>query len=167
MKKLSRHIGQSFITDEEQALQIRKAIRAGEVRHIWEELVEDYILDHTNGVYILNEDDKCIMKVYVDESIYASELNNRRELIQLLCNERFGEVIDEFQIYISYGTMKKVYPFRKSAENEPDKLPAVPLTDEEKAAVEQSSSVIQNERLREKFKEAMIADLEWKKGNPQ
>ena len=167
MKKLAGHIGQSFDANNEQAIQIRKAIRAGEVRRIWEELVEDYILEHTNGVYILNEDDKRIMKVYVDESIYASELNNRRELIQLLCNERFGEVIDEFQIFISYGNMKKVYPFKKEGEEEADKLPAVPLSAQEKEEVEQYSSVIKNERLREKFKKAMTADLEWKKGNPQ
>ena len=166
MKKLSKHIATAFAGDSEQATNMRKAIRAGEVRRIWFELVEDYILEHTNGVYIISEDDRRIMKVYVDESIYASELNNRRELIQLLCRERFGEVVDEFQIYISYGNMKSVYPF-KNNEELPDQNPAVPLSEEEQAGVEQAGAAIANERLRAQFEKAMTADLEWKKGNPQ
>lgn len=167
MKKISSYIAGSFSSVEGiENDEIKKALRIGKVRNIWSELVEDYILEHTNGVYILKDDNKTVMKVYVDESIYASELNNRRELIQLLCRERFGEVIDEFQIYISYGLMKKNYPFKKEVKYEADKRPPISLTNTELQEVETLCEGIANSSLKEQFKKAMIADLEWKKGNP-
>ena len=80
---------------------IRRALRIREVRDIWSQLVEQPILNHTNAVYIFTKDNRREMHVYVDESIYAAELNNRRELIKLACREQYGEVLDDFQIHIS------------------------------------------------------------------
>lgn len=165
MKKLSLHIPQAFSGNSEQDDELRRAIRAGKVRAIWKELVEEAILEHTNGVYILNEDGRKIMHVYVDEGIYAAELNNRRELIQLLCHQRYGEAVEVFQIHISYGLMKQRYPFREEQTNLPDQNPPIPLTEEERTAVDLACDAIPNEALRSQFRKAMISDLEWKKGN--
>lgn len=167
MKKLSSHIKSAFATIEGvESANLASSIRASQVRKIWSELVEETILDHTNGVYILKENGTMVMKVYVDESIYAAELNNRRELIQLLCKKRYGEMVDGFQIYISRGLMKKNYPFRVTKQYMADQRPPIALSEEELRDVEAACAAIENEQVREKFKKAMIADLEWKKGNP-
>lgn len=167
MKKLSSHINNAFASIEGvESANFASSIRASQVRKIWSELVEEIFLEHTNGVYILKENEKIVMKVYVDESIYAAELNNRRELIQLLCKKRYGEMVDDFQIYISRGLMKKNYPFKENKQYLPDQRPPVALSEEELNDVNLACEVIHNEVLREKFKKAMIADLEWKKGNP-
>ena len=167
MKQFTSHIPQAFSSDEfDRNDELYKAIRIGQVRAIWAELVEDAILQHTNGVYILKDDGKTVMKVYVDESIYAAELNNRRELIMLLCKQRFNEVVDEFQIYISHGLMKKRYPYRDEKKKLQDQNPPIPLTEDELQEVKNTCNTIENPTLRAEFEKAMIADLEWKKGNP-
>lgn len=167
MKKLASHIQNAFAAiDGVESANLASSMRAAQVRKIWSELVEETILDHTNGVYILKENNTVVMKVYVDESIYAAELNNRRELIQLLCKKRYGEMVDDFQIYISRGLMKKNYPFRVNKQYIEDQRPAIALSEEELHDVDVACSTIENVQLREKFKKAMIADLEWKKGNP-
>lgn len=168
MKSLSDNIADSLSSISHiDAGEIRKAQRVAEVRNIWRDLVEDIFLEHTNAVYIFKEDDRTQMHVYMDESIYAAELNNRRELIKLNCRERFGEVIDDFHIHISRGKKKMDHPFAESKTNELDKKNPIALSSEEMERVESSCSHIEDENLRHHFEKAMIADLEWKKGNKQ
>jgi hypothetical protein len=145
---------------------IRKAARVKQVRDMWAELVEPAILAHTNGVYVFKDKDgKRKMHVYVDESIYAAELKNRGELLKLMLAEQFGERIDEFSVSISRGERKHEHPYAQTKKAEIDARPAVPLSQAELQSVEDSVSQIPDKRLREHFKEAMIRDLEWKKGN--
>ena len=168
MKQFSSYIHDAFAEgSENHEADFARAIRAGKIRQMWAELVEEAILNHTNGVYVVNEEGQRLLKVYVDESIYAAELNNRRELILLLCKSRYGEDLDAFHIFISRGNMKRRYPFKKHGENLSDTGPSLALNEDELAEVEKACSAIQNEALRATFKKAMIADLEWKKGNPQ
>lgn len=90
---------------------LRKAARAAQVRDIWKHLVEPAFLEHTNSVFILTEQGVKKLVVYVDDSIFAAELNARRELIKMQLAGRFGEEVDEFQIRISKGRHKNVHPF--------------------------------------------------------
>ena len=169
--------------------EIAKRARATAVRHMWESLMrasgDDYILEHTNNVYILREGDARAPRsdhddrkdagatgkgkqlvVYVDESIVAAELNARRELVKLQFFEQFGEEIDEFKILISRGQYKLNHPFVTQ-----DETPAyiegatpVPLDDAERAAVREQLANIDNKQLRDAAERAMVADLEWKRG---
>lgn len=140
---------------------IRIAKRVAKVHSIWKELVEQAILDHTNAVYILTKDGICEMHVYVDDSIFAAELNNRRELLVMLCMKKFNEKIDKFVIHISKGVRKTVYPFRLATYSESSPMP---LNEEEMMQVNQIADGIQDEIMRTKFREAMISDLQRKKG---
>ena len=168
MKKLSSHIGSTLAAlPEEQAVAFRKALRTGKVHAMWAQLVEEAILNHTNSIYIIKEDGRSIMHVYVDESIYAAELNNRRELLQLQCNEQFGEAVEEFHIHISRGSMRKRYPYRERQQNQDATRTSVPLSQEEKREVERACAAVEKPSLRTALEKAMIADLEWKKANPQ
>ena len=158
---------------------IRRALRIREVRDIWSYLVEQPILNHTNAVYIFTKDNRREMHVYVDESIYAAELNNRRELIKLACREQYGEVLDDFQIHISRGMRKKEYPYREQQEKtsthtlssqQEEENPYLSgqqksfhLSDEEKNRITDQVSAIPDERLKRHFIQAMIRDLECKK----
>lgn len=158
---------------------IRRALRIREVRDIWSQLVEQPILNHTNAVYIFTNDNRREMHVYVDESIYAAELNNRRELIKLACREQYGEVLDDFQIHISRGMRKKEYPYQEHQEKasthtlssqQEQENPYLSgqqenfqLSEEEKKRITDQVSAIPDERLKRHFIQAMIRDLECKK----
>lgn len=143
-----------------------KALRANKVKSMWREAVEPVFLDHTNSVYIVNEGDAKVLIVYVDESIFAAELNARREMIKLRFLERFNERIDDFRILISRGRYKENYPFREKAETPfyIDDCQRVPLSEEKLEEINRACEAIGDERLREALKKAMISDLEWKSG---
>lgn len=166
-----------------------KAARADEVRRMWKDIMlrggDDYILAHTNNVFILKEGDARTPRrdhddrkdagargvgkqlvAYVDESIVAAELNARRELVKLQFFELFGEEIDEFKIIISRGQYKAHHPFAKQ-EQTPSYVEAatpVPLDEAERATVSAQLAGIGDDHLRRAVERAMIADLEWKKG---
>ena len=144
---------------------LRKAARAAQVRDIWKHLVEPAFLKHTNSVFILTEQGVKKLVVYVDDSIFAAELNARRELIKMQLAGRFGEEVDEFQIRISKGRHKNVHPFVEdipSFEQGGKKAsgPLRQLSSEEKEAIEADAMAIEDPRIRKAFVRAMISDLE-------
>ena len=104
--------------------------------------------------------------VYVDESMYAAELNAQRELIKLRLLELFREEIEEFSIRISGKTQyKKEHPYPDSDSTETDeKSPSIPLNDDEKEFVSRTVGVVQDIKIQKSLEKAMTADLEWKKG---
>ena len=104
--------------------------------------------------------------VYVDESMYAAELNAQRELIKLRLLELFREEIEEFSIRISGKTQyKKEHPYLDSDSTETDeKSPSIPLNDDEKEFVSRTVGVVQDIKIQKSLEKAMTADLEWKKG---
>ena len=123
-------------------------------------------LAHTNSVIIRTKDGRKTLIVYVDDSLFAAELNAQRELIKLHLLELFGEEIDDFQIKVSrWKKYREVHPYIDNDEVESDiKSHAVPLDDAEKSYVSNISSKLDDKRLRKAFEKAMTADLEWKKG---
>ena len=156
---------------------------------MWESIMrasgDEYILEHTNNVFILDGEDVRAPRrdhddrkdagatgtgkqllAYVDESIVAAELNARRELVKLQFFERFGEEIDEFKIFISRGQYKSHHPFvRARAERRrTSSARPVPLSDDELVAISEQTAGIDNAHLRKAVQRAMVADLEWKKG---
>ena len=144
-----------------------KAARAGKVKQMWRESVDQAFLDHTNAVYIVREHDEKILIVYVDDSIFAAELNARRELIKLKFLQRYNEDIAEFRILISRGRYKKNYPFRAGEEGAPHEArpPRAPLSPECKEELAHRCEDIGDERLRTALLKAMVSDLEWKLGS--
>lgn len=143
-----------------------KAARANKVKQMWREAVDPVFLDHTNSVYIIREGDEKTLIVYVDDSIFAAELNARRELIKLKFFQRFNEKIDEFKILISRGRYKQNYPFRNQ-DGDPfyiEPAQRVPLSEGRRAEIEDQCACIPDERLRKSLMKAMISDLEWKSG---
>ena len=153
----------SFAKNDELA---RKTLRAQKVKDMWRGVVEPIFLDHTNAVYIIRDEDRKVLIVYVDDSIFASELNARRELIKLKLQQQYNEVIDEFQIKISYGKMKHTHAFKKEVLDPfyTQKTPSVALSVEKKKELEELVASVPNEHVRKALLQAMIDDLEWKSG---
>lgn len=151
---------------------VNTRIRAAEVRREYADIIHtmygpsaDLFLDHTNGVYILSEEGVRKLIVYVDESIFAADLNAQRELIVLRFHEKFHEDIEAFDIHVSYGDYKNRHPYRNSASDPTDRKPSVPLTAEEEKRVDEAVKDVGDERLRAALRKAMKTDLEWKKDN--
>ena len=123
-------------------------------------------LAHTNNVIITNKDGVKTLIVYVDDSLFAAELNAQRELIKLYLLELFGEEIDEFQIKTSrWKKYRESHPYidkeEKMTENGQE---SVPLNAQEREYVLKTVSRIEDKKLRESLQKAMTADLERKKG---
>ena len=120
-------------------------------------------LEHTNNVIITREK---VLTVYVDDSLFAAELNAQRELIKLRLLELFGEEIEDFQIRTSQRRKyREMHPYIIEAAEKADKTYAhVPLDPDEKSYVADVSAKIPDKTIRETFQKAMTADLEWKKG---
>ena len=158
--------------DSEQA---RINLRANQVRERYKRAIQTVYRDaaplflaHTNNVYIMDKDGRRTLIVYVDESIFAAELNAQRELIKLHLLELFGEDVEQFEIHVSRGSYKKNHPYLTDSPALADTLPpAVPLDDAEESFVSDAVSGIEDQRLRETLRKAMTADLEWKKGENQ
>jgi hypothetical protein len=143
-----------------------KAMRSAQVKNMWRTVVDPIFLEHTNAVYIIEEKGKKVLIVYVDDSLFASELNARREMIRLKLLELCQEDVDEFKIYVSRGRYKKNYPFK--GENTtvfaPRPAKKVALSADQERRVERSCGAIPDKHLREAARNAMISGLEVENG---
>jgi len=165
MRRLSDDISDLYSGLGGKSSLAKVAQRASRVREMWAACVQDVILEHTNAVYIVNGEEGKSLIVYVDDSICASELNARRELIKLKLLQDFNEDIGQMKIYISRGSYKKNHPFAAGEEIPyQDSAPLVPLDQAELKEAEDTAALIDSPVLREKFLQAMVADLEGKKG---
>ena len=175
MKKIGTDIAYYIAELAGDSEQARINLRANQVRERFKRALETVyreqaplFLAHTNNVFIMDKEGVRTLIVYVDESIFAAELNAQRELIKLHLLELFGEDIEQFEIHVSKPRYKKNHPYlTNSEETTAQKPPSIPLTDNEKQFVSNTVSTIDNERLRESLQKAMTADMEWKKGENQ
>lgn len=153
---------------EEDSDSNRKQARIMQVRNCYREVVKaayptnyQLVLNHTNSVYIMMKEEVKTLIVYVDESIFAAELNARRELMKLMFMKMFGEQIEQFDIYVSRGKYKKQHPF--VVEEEQDLQPArQPLDEQQRQYVKDTVDVVENPRVKAALEKAMTANLESK-----
>ena len=125
-------------------------------------------LDHTNSVYILDKDGRRTLIVYVDESIYAAELNAQRELIRLHMHQMFSEDVQVFDIKVSRREYKKKHPYKDMHDGFDDISPVQDccvqaLTPDREEYIEKTLSAVDDQRLKESLKKAMTADLKRQK----
>lgn len=123
------------------------------------ELVDPFILKHTNSVYLLKSQavpGAYDLVVYLDNSTCAAELNARRELLRFEYLDRFNTTIDVFEIRISRGPYKDKHPFADSLDSDAQ-AESRDLSEEESARIEEMTSTIKDPRLRASFRRAMAA----------
>lgn len=147
--------------------QARVNLRARQVRARYKAVLESVyresaavFLAHTNNVYIMRKKDVPTLIVYVDDSIFAAELNAQRELIKLKLLELFGEAVEEFEILVSRGAYKDNRPYLEDqAETEASPEPLAPLSGSEETYISAIASTVEDERVRKSFEKAMTADM--------
>ena len=125
-------------------------------------------LDHTNSVYIFDKDGCRTLVVYMDESIYAAELNAQRELIRLHMHQMFGEDVQTFDIHVSRGSYKNKHPYSVKTIDGNDSSEvydecAEELSHDKIAFIERTLSTVDDIRLRAMLEKAMTADLKRQK----
>ncbi len=102
--------------------------------------------------------------VYLEDSLIAAEVDARREMIKLKFLELFGEELGEFRIRISRGKYKLNHPYRKNdAEKKPNSsMERRKLPEDVVGKLDEGLSRIDDEKMREALKRAMISDFEIK-----
>lgn len=140
------------------------------------QVVDPFILEHTNSVYLLRHKDALgdsqaneevsktetdskvfDLVVYVDNSLVAAELNARRELIRLKYREQFNISIDVFEIRISRGPYKDKYPFKDQDVIPQASTQGRELSEEETAHISELVEDISDKRIKESFIKAITA----------
>ena len=174
MRKIGNDIGRAIVEMGGDSDEARINMRVRQVLERYRQAIESVYpgetaslhLAHTNKVIITNTDDVRTLIVYVDDSLFAAELNAQRELIRLKLLELFGEDVADFQIKTSrWKKYREIHPYTDiDFEDSDRKTPSVPLNDDEKEFVSRTVGVVQDIRIQKSLEKAMTADLEWKKG---
>ena len=172
MKRLGKDIDALIAQLSGNEDQARINYRAHQVRGRYRQAMEavykdqaQLFLDHTNNVFIMDKEGVKTLIVYVDESIFAAELNAQRELIKLKLLELSGEDIEDFIITVSKPRYKDNHPFTTAdSQDNPKKAKRKPLSDEQRAYVKSVAGIVEDDTLRQRIEEAMTADLEWNSG---
>lgn len=135
------------------------------VARAWAKVAGVSVAAHTTDAHLRDGE----LVIHVDSQAWATELSALsgpyREAIQV----EMGEIpVTSIRFTVSKRVKIQRELARAEEETEefyrPDDTVPVPLTEIERRQVEESTSVIQDEGLREAVIRATIADLEWKKG---
>ena len=166
MKKIGKNIERLIVELSEDSDQARINLRAHQVRERYRKALESVyhdsaalFLEHTNNVYIMRKEDVPTLIVYVDESIFAAELNAQRELIKLKLLELFGEQVEQFEIYVSRGNYRSNHPYADMGEKPQEALPLPELKGEGKQQVRELSAKVEDPGVRKALEKAVTADL--------
>lgn len=174
MKRLSESIRSCLDAVGANDESSRKARRAAEVQQAWKLAVEKvyqdaapFVLSHINAIYVLKENGVACVVVYADDSLIRSDIDARQEFLKMALAE-LGERVETFRILASRFTMKDRHPFAEtSAEDDEydpsrifEKTRRTPISDEEQARVDACVEPIEDERVRNALKRAMIAEIE-------
>lgn len=153
------------------------------VKRAWNLSVDKRIAEHVTAVFVVPNTAASEIIVYVDSSIWATELNMQSELLRLNLNIELNKDADEpsnvmrkaEQVEkLTFKVSKEQYAARDrrlttlqllEAEDEDyRKAQPVALDEEELSDLEEALSHIENDQLRDTAYAAAKANLEWQKG---
>lgn len=135
------------------------------VTTVWAEAVGENITKHAQVAGVR----KGELLVHVDSSVWAAELSAMSGHLSERINEALGKTV---VLSIRFNTSSEIERTQaESAEREEAasgygdrEVEPVPLTEEEKACIEDSFAAVSDEALRLAATRAALRDLEWKKG---
>ena len=153
------------------------------VKRAWNLSVDKRIAEHVTAVFVVPNTAASEVLVYVDSSIWATELNMQSELLRLNLNIELNKDADEpsnvmrkaEQVEkLTFKVSREQYAARErrlttlqllEAEDEDyRKAQPVALDEEELSGLEEALSHIENDQLRDTAYAAAKANLEWQKG---
>lgn len=151
------------------------------VKRAWNAAVDQRIANHVTAVFIVPNTNASEVIVYVDDSMWAAELNMQVELLRLNLNmqlnndelsnsHRGPEQVEK----LSFKVSKEKYISKEHNTNARERenreqqryknAQPIELTDEEFSDLGAAFSQIDNDAIREIAFTAAKANLEWKKG---
>lgn len=153
------------------------------VKRAWNLSVDKRIAEHVTAVFVVPNTAASEVIVYVDSSIWATELNMQSELLRLNLNIELNKDVDEPSNVMRKAEQVEKLTFKVSreqyaardrrlttlqlleAEDEDyRKAQPVALDEEELSGLEEALSHIENDQLRDTAYAAAKANLEWQKG---
>lgn len=153
------------------------------VKRAWNLSVDKRIAEHVTAVFVVPNTAASEIIVYVDSSIWATELNMQSELLRLNLNIELNKDADEpsnvmrkaEQVEkLTFKVSKEQYAARdrrlttlqllESEDEDYRKAQPVALDEEELSGLEEALSHIENDQLRDTAYAAAKANLEWQKG---
>lgn len=139
--------------------------RAVKLQRAWEKIAPGAVLEHTDNVVESNKQ-KNAVAIFVDTPHIAAELSMSKEYYRQMMELEIGEEVSNIFFIVSKATGKRKQ-FQKQEEKKPwyqDDCESIPLNDEELAYARLSVEGIEDEKLKETLFNALVSDMEWKKG---
>jgi hypothetical protein len=135
------------------------------LQNAWETIATPQILAHTDNVVFTPKKHSSIL-VYVENSHWAAELENQKELYRILLIKETGWDISDIKFLVTRKvSLKKLFTKRREREkSKKERKVAIPLTEKEDRYARELVSVVKNEELKKRLYKAIKADFEWKKG---
>lgn len=152
------------------------------VKRAWNSTVDKRIAKHVTAVFVIPNTNASEIIVYVDDSIWATELNLQAEILRLNMNihlhnndyskqhEDNPEQVKKLIFKVSkdkYISKENRLSTRERIEQETSRYrnaQPVSLSEEEEADLNKAFSRIDNDAIREAAYAAARANLEWHKG---
>jgi hypothetical protein len=135
------------------------------LQNAWETIATPQVLTHTDNVVFAPKKNSTIL-VYVENSHWAAELENQKELYRILLERETDWKIKELKFLVTKKiSLKKLFTKRKDEVSDKKKRKiALPLTESEDRYTRELVSKIEDKELKERLYKAIKADFEWKKG---
>ena len=153
------------------------------VKRAWNLSVDKRIAEHVTAVLVVPNTAASEVIVYVDSSIWATELNMQSELLRLNLNIELNKDADEpsnvmrkaeqvekltFKVskeqYVARDRRLTTLQLLEAEDEDYRKAQPVALDEEELSGLEEALSHIENDQLRDTAYAAAKANLEWQKG---
>ena len=153
------------------------------VKRAWNLSVDKRIAEHVAAVFVVPNTAASEVIVYVDSSIWATELNMQSELLRLNLNIELNKDADEpsnvmrkaeqvekltFKVskeqYVARDRRLTTLQLLEAEDEDYRKAQPVALDEEELSGLEEALSHIENDQLRDTAYAAAKANLEWQKG---
>ena len=153
------------------------------VKRAWNLSVDKRIAEHVTAVFVVPNTAASEVIVYVDSSIWATELNMQSELLRLNLNTELNKDADEpsnvmrkaeqvekltFKVskeqYVARDRRLTTLQLLEAEDEDYRKAQPVALDEEELSGLEEALSHIENDQLRDTAYAAAKANLEWQKG---
>jgi hypothetical protein len=153
------------------------------VKKAWNTTVDSSIREHVTAVFVVPNTEASEVIIYIDSSIWATELTMQSELLRLQLNielthtaedvtyqNRKAEQVEKLTFKVSkeqYTSKEKRLTTFELLEREEEKIKRVKpieLDEEELQSIQEAAAHIENDTLREAAYSAAKKSLEWKKG---
>jgi hypothetical protein len=141
------------------------AYSSARVGSVWMDTAGPMVGSHTTGAHLR----EGTLVVFVDSSIWATELTAMAEPYRLSINQKLGEdLVSTIRFTVSRKVQEadRIHNLENVAEEfyREGEVESIPLTSNEREQIEASVRSIPDEELREAVLRATVADIEWKKG---